>query len=552
MSEGNDGRVLIHCHAGCEQASVVSALGLTLGDLFDEPMNGNGNGNGSHRSIVATYPYVDEADDLLFEVVRMAPKDFRQRRPDPTSSDGWSWSTKGVRRVVYRLPAVIAATQAGRRVFIVEGEKDVHAIEAAGEVATCNPGGAKKWRPEYAPAFAGAEVVIVADRDEPGREHARMVQTALEGVAKSVTIVEPAAGKDAADHLSEGLTLEQFVSSEPAAPERKKFRSGQEIFESAPVEVPWCWDGYAAFGTVTLFAGRHKGGKSTLLFELIGAMCEERDDFLGHPLNPGTVVLLTEEGPETLRPKLAPISENGRTMLRVLSRADVTPRGDYDWTRAVREAGAEAREWGARLVIVDTFAFWAQIRDENDNSLMQEVVSVLAELTTQGLAVIVVHHSRKEGGEDGNAIRGASSLQGAVDIIVEMVKPAQDADEEASTDRELRSIGRFPGIPEALRLKMKDGRYVVIGEGTKAAMKNLAGEAKVLQVIKDAYPETVDGSSLREQTGQAKETSNRYLRGLEAAGTIEAFDDGKGRPKRYRWNGPDAPPPFPRGPLNGG
>jgi hypothetical protein len=339
----------------------------------------------------------------------------------------------------------------------------------------------------------------------------------------------------------------------PEPMHRRRYRSGQEIFETAPKEVPWLWSGYAAAGTVTLFAGRHKGGKSTLLFEFIGAMCEAREHYLGHALTPSPVVLLTEEGDETLRPKLEPIAEEARERIRVLSRSDVTPRGEYDWMQAVRDAGLEALEWGARLVVVDTLAFWGQIRDENDNSLMQEVVGVLSELTVKGLAVILVHHARKEGGEDGNAIRGASSLQGAVDIIVEMVKPIADADdEEASTERELRSIGRFPGIPEALRIKLAEGRYKVIGEGTKAQMKNLSGEARVLAIIKDAYPETIDGASIRESSGQTKETSNRFLRGLEKAGTIESFDDGKGRPKRYRWMGPGASEPFPRGPRNGG
>jgi hypothetical protein len=32
-----DGRVLIHCHAGCHPEDILSALGLTLGDLYDEP-----------------------------------------------------------------------------------------------------------------------------------------------------------------------------------------------------------------------------------------------------------------------------------------------------------------------------------------------------------------------------------------------------------------------------------------------------------------------------------------------------------------------------------
>ena len=32
INEGVDGRALIHCHAGCETAAVVEALGLTLGE----------------------------------------------------------------------------------------------------------------------------------------------------------------------------------------------------------------------------------------------------------------------------------------------------------------------------------------------------------------------------------------------------------------------------------------------------------------------------------------------------------------------------------------
>jgi len=31
-----DGRVLVHCHAGCEAASVVAAAGLTMESLFPE------------------------------------------------------------------------------------------------------------------------------------------------------------------------------------------------------------------------------------------------------------------------------------------------------------------------------------------------------------------------------------------------------------------------------------------------------------------------------------------------------------------------------------
>lgn len=34
ISEGEDGRVLLHCHAGCEVKKIVEALGLSMTDLF--------------------------------------------------------------------------------------------------------------------------------------------------------------------------------------------------------------------------------------------------------------------------------------------------------------------------------------------------------------------------------------------------------------------------------------------------------------------------------------------------------------------------------------
>ena len=39
----DDGRVLLHCHAGCSFEAVIGALGLTPADLFDDPpAAGNG------------------------------------------------------------------------------------------------------------------------------------------------------------------------------------------------------------------------------------------------------------------------------------------------------------------------------------------------------------------------------------------------------------------------------------------------------------------------------------------------------------------------------
>jgi putative DNA primase/helicase len=171
---------------------------------------------------------------------------------------------RGVPRVPYRLPEVLAAVAAGDRIYICEGEKDAERANAAGLVATTNPGGAGKWRPEYAEFLRGADVTIVRDRDEKGRHHADEVAKSLEGVARSVQIVEAKAGKDLSDHLGAGLTVEELVdvtSESPVGAVREEPDSsaehltdlgnarrfcalhGREVRYSHPERSWYVWDG---------------------------------------------------------------------------------------------------------------------------------------------------------------------------------------------------------------------------------------------------------------------------------------------------------------------
>jgi hypothetical protein len=217
IATGADGRIILHCHAGCTPENVCAAIGITLADLFaDEPRH-----NGHAKQIVATYPYYDSSGRLIFEVVRFNPKDFRQRQPD--GKGGWLWKMNGVQKVLFRLPEILAAIKAGRPIFVCEGEKDVLAMVAHGFTATCNPGGAGKWEKSYSETLRGAEVIIVADEDAPGRAHARKVATALNGVAASLKVIEcPDVGgrpvKDAADYFAAGgqaCDLDQLTQDTP-------------------------------------------------------------------------------------------------------------------------------------------------------------------------------------------------------------------------------------------------------------------------------------------------------------------------------------------------
>src|SRR5207249_4181617 len=166
----------------------------------------------SRPKINATYDYVDDRGALLFQVVRFLPKNFKQRRPD--GNGNWIWNLKDVRRVLYRLPVLLAADRI-QTIYIVEGEKDAQRLLDLGLVATTNPGGAGKWRPEFNEPLRGRHVVISPDNDDAGRAHAQTVASSLHQVAASIKILvlpDLSPKGDISDWLDAGGTVEALLA----------------------------------------------------------------------------------------------------------------------------------------------------------------------------------------------------------------------------------------------------------------------------------------------------------------------------------------------------
>lgn len=208
---GDDGRILLHDHGGCSTDEVVAALGLTDADLFERPTK-------SSLQILETYDYTDGAGELLYQVCRMEPKDFRQRRRG--KDNRWVWNLQGVQRVLYRLPELKGWTT----VFVVEGEKDANALWARGIPATTNAGGAGKWVTGYTDQLRQLgvkKVAILPDNDVPGRQHAEAVAKSLTDAhieARIVALPDLADKGDVSDYLAAGRTKDELLDLVRQAP----------------------------------------------------------------------------------------------------------------------------------------------------------------------------------------------------------------------------------------------------------------------------------------------------------------------------------------------
>lgn len=208
------GKVLVKCYGGCDQPAVIAELQER--DLWPRAEDRAPARGREPTRIVATYDYRDASGGLNFQVTRMEPKSFRQRRPKP--GGGWEWKA-GDRAIVYRLPELLAASD-DAIVFAPEGEKDVDRLRSLGFVATTNAGGAGKWSDGNSQWLSGRRVAILLDNDEAGEKDRLLKLRLLQTVASQVAIV-PLEGLlpegDVSDWLDAGGTPERLLAMAEAA-----------------------------------------------------------------------------------------------------------------------------------------------------------------------------------------------------------------------------------------------------------------------------------------------------------------------------------------------
>ena len=414
VSPGTKGRdVLVHCHAGCAPAEILAALDLKWTDFSEKSTRGD---------IVATYDYTDTDGELLYQVVRLVPKSFRQRRPD--GRGGWTWKLGDVSRTLYRLPAVVAAADDGGEVWVVEGEKDADNLAKLGLVATCNSGGAGKFTLEMAEHLKGAQVSIVADNDDPGRDHAAEVAFYADTAgAESVRILTPATGKDISEHLAAGLGVADLVPLELAPKEPDPHPLSRYLIDWADMwthdpQPEWLVEPIIAAGRAhALYAGA-KTGKSYLILAACAALATGQA-FLSHPAgDPRSILYVDYE--MTLEDVRDRLEEFGYSAADDLSRLhyallpSLPPLDTAEGGEALLDA-AKAVE--AEFVVIDTTSRSIS-GEENDSDTMRAFYRHTGLLLKQvGIGWMRLDHAGKD---IGRGQRGSSAKNDDVDIVLKL------------------------------------------------------------------------------------------------------------------------------------
>lgn len=549
--------VVLNCHAGCSAEDVVAALGLTMTDLFDEPLEKR-----ERPKVVAEYPYCDEGGQILYVVRRIEPgydgerKTFRQYKPDGKAG------VKGVRRVLYRLPEVLAQAHANLPVLVVEGEKDADNLAAIGAVATCNVGGAGKWSDDYTECLRGAsEVVVISDRDDPGRKHAAAVADSVRRAGIPVRVVEPARGKDVSDHLAAGLGYDDLVPAEAAPEELPKVPAQADPVDAdttptrrlvlTPASqirirpVRWLWDttppgeaptshGRLPLNSLSIAAGGPGLGKSQFAAWMAAQVTNGTlpGELYGTPRS--VIYAATEDSwSMTIAPRLLAAGADLDRVFRVDVMDDERLHARLSLPIDTSLIGKAAEEYEVALLIADPLLSMidATINDYRATEIRSALEPLVAAADRYNFSVLGLAHFTKAGGTDPlSRVAGSGAFGQLIRALIAFARQeGEDGTPEYVMSLEKNNLGR-EGLPShAYTMVSTD---IETPEGTSHTSRFVLGPESLTSVREVMRAETSGESPT--SMGEAVEWLQGWLtdaggsgvgRDIKKAARAEGFSD---------------------------
>jgi hypothetical protein len=289
-------------------------------------------------------------------------------------------------------------------------------------------------------------------------------------------------------------------------------------FNNLPDEkVDWLWQGYLAAGNMTVLAAAPKAGKSTLLFDLLQCT-RAREPFLGLETRPAKVLLFTEEA--------VPLLAHRRSQLGNLDLHVVSLQPGLSWPKILAYSKWKAQQ-GYNLVVMDTVSRFWPVQNEGDAvQVLQALSPLLSIVRTEGFALLLIHHTRKGGGAEGNAMRGSNAILGSADIGIEF---GRITPWDKGPRRRMDSLSRYGETPDTLVVERTDGRYVLAAEGA-------AIEKDIMFLVTTAG--VVTAEEVVDATATSVRNAQRVLAEMTARGVLSRSGSGSSRsPFRYSLHG---------------
>jgi hypothetical protein len=341
------------------------------------------------------------------------------------------------------------------------------------------------------------------------------------GIAQSIARYSPGA----TEFLS-------FSNKDAVEKERKKltFRTGLQIANETPAEVPWIISPYVAAGAITEIDGKVKlAGKTTFVTHFVNAVLDG-SPFLDQPTKKTNVVYLSEQPIVTFRAAMARAGLLGRKDFTVLFWAESmgTP-----WPVIAEAAIEKCKQVGAKMLVIDTLPQFAGLVGESENNAGDALKALmpLQKAAAEGIAVVIVRHERKSGGAVSDSGRGSSAFAGGVDVILLLRRPPGNHPRNV---RQIESVSRFENSDDLL-IELTDAGYRSLGPASDAA-KNQAA-ADLLSAIPKSKKKAATIEQLIEATGRSRVYVQGLLDKLMKAGEISRSGEGhKGSPFKYYKN----------------
>lgn len=302
----------------------------------------------------------------------------------------------------------------------------------------------------------------------------------------------------------------------PAVEKQRIYTPLADLFEMASERPQWIVPGYIARGAITELTAKAKVGKTHFMLDVVGAVLKG-GRFFGEPTATVPVIYLTEERSGTFLQGVTRVgidrSDDG---LYIVLRQN--QRGT-SWPAIMREVRDLAAELDAGLVVIDTLSDWAALGgdSENDAGSALEAMRPVQELAEAGPAVVVCRHSRKSGGEVGDAARGSSAFGGAADILLNLQRPTGGM---RPTCRQLDAVGRFDDIPPKAIVELKDGHYEMLG--TESDVEYREVRKIIVELLSANEDEALTEKDILDALGGrgSRSTAQRVLKELMSEGVV--------------------------------